>query len=62
MLRGQTPASEEEIMAKNICPRCSQITLSFGSDNEIECPICETVFQSGDTTSNNSEHTPDINK
>jgi DNA-directed RNA polymerase subunit RPC12/RpoP len=31
-------------MAKNICPRCSQITISFECEEEIQCPVCETVF------------------
>lgn len=31
-------------MAKNICPNCLQVTISFGDEREIKCPICEAVF------------------
>lgn len=31
-------------MAQNVCPNCSQITLSLGLENNIKCPICGTVY------------------
>lgn len=33
-------------MAKNVCPKCAQVTISLGDENSIKCPICETVFES----------------
>ena len=31
-------------MTSNVCPNCSQVTLSLGGESEIRCPICGTLF------------------
>lgn len=31
-------------MAQNVCPRCSQITLSLGLETNIKCPICGMMY------------------
>lgn len=30
---------------KNICPNCSQVTISLGDEAKIRCPVCEVVFE-----------------
>lgn len=37
------------LMAKNVCPNCQQVTISFDSEEDLECPICGTVFQIKDS-------------
>lgn len=32
-------------MAQNVCPNCSQITLSLGLETSLKCPICGTVYE-----------------
>ena len=31
-------------MIKNICPRCTEVTLSFDSEDQVTCPKCTKVF------------------
>lgn len=39
-------------MALNVCPKCKQITLTLGAESEIKCPICETIYEVKDNSSN----------
>lgn len=32
-------------MARNVCPECSQVTLSFGLEAAVRCPVCGTVYE-----------------
>lgn len=32
-------------MAKNICPGCKEVVLSFESDSSLRCSKCETEFE-----------------
>ena len=33
-------------MAKHICPKCSQVTLTLGEEDDIRCPFCNEVSES----------------
>lgn len=41
-------------MAKNICPRCCEVILSFGIESSMECLKCGTVFEVNNTEDDNA--------
>lgn len=37
-------------MAKNVCPGCKEVILSFGDETTIRCSKCEAIFEAKNMT------------
>lgn len=41
-------------MAKNVCPGCREVVLSFGLESSMKCSKCDTVIKLDDPDDDNS--------